>query len=193
MEKISDKSEQSIDIKQVQEILRCLSFMDEDIPRIVPDGKISIEYKRAVEIFQKKNNLSVTGVADDEMWQKLLMQHNYYHRFVDIIGVTPFNNNNTTYSINDYGYGVYIIQAVLNTIAENYANINTVEMTGALDSHTIESIKQIQGISGLPQTGRVNYNTWNMMAKLYKIHIDEDSSINGDDFELAVSSQNSVG
>ncbi len=66
-----------------------------------------------------------------------------------------------------------MIQAVLNTISEVFINIDAVEMTGVMDEQTVDTIKKFQKAASLPETGDVNFITWNILARMYNIYIHE--------------------
>lgn len=53
-------------IRSLQLMLRTLSFLDSDYPRVIPDGIFGTATAGAVSTFQQKNGLPVTGIADLE-------------------------------------------------------------------------------------------------------------------------------
>ena len=64
---------------------------------------------------------------------------------------------------------LYVIQAVLITLAENYSSITAPGVTGFLDAPTSDAIASFQYLSGLPQTGELDKITWKHMAIHYTL------------------------
>lgn len=56
---------------RLQEYLRKVSTVNTKIPQIALDGIFGSETKRAVMSFQKEYGLDITGIVDDQTWDKL--------------------------------------------------------------------------------------------------------------------------
>ena len=52
------------EIRQIQRMLREISFFDESIERVIPDGIYGEQTKSSVKSFQRSNNLYETGKAN---------------------------------------------------------------------------------------------------------------------------------
>lgn len=62
-------------VYRLQEYLRRVSLVNQNIPNIALDGIFGSETKKAVMSFQKVYGLEVTGIVDDEMWDKLYNEY----------------------------------------------------------------------------------------------------------------------
>ena len=62
-------------VYRLQEYLRRVSLVNQNIPNIALDGIFGSETKKAVMSFQKEYGLEVTGIVDDEMWDKLYNEY----------------------------------------------------------------------------------------------------------------------
>ena len=63
-------------IRSLQLMLRALSFLDADLPTLVPDGIFGAATAGAVSAFQQKNNLPVTGIADEQTHAAIVRAYN---------------------------------------------------------------------------------------------------------------------
>lgn len=159
-------------IAELQQYLRGISYMDSSVPRIIPDGIYGPETRKAVEIFQKKNDIPVTGVVDAETWQAIYNEYLRLQKLNNLLlTISPFASADATIEEGDSGYIVYLIQAMLNTIAQFFVNINKANMSGVVDDSTVKTIKQLQNVAGETATGNVDAQTWNALARMYDIYI----------------------
>lgn len=62
-------------VYRLQEYLRRVSLVNQNIPNITLDGIFGSETKKAVMSFQKEYGLEVTGIVDGEMWDKLYNEY----------------------------------------------------------------------------------------------------------------------
>lgn len=62
-------------VYRLQEYLRRVSLVNQNIPNITLDGIFGSETKKAVMSFQKEYGPEVTGIVDDEMWDKLYNEY----------------------------------------------------------------------------------------------------------------------
>ena len=60
------------DIRYIQRLLRDISFFDEDIVTVIPDGIYGETTKDSVKSFQRKHNLYETGTVDNDTWDKIV-------------------------------------------------------------------------------------------------------------------------
>ena len=62
---------------------------------------------------------------------------------------------------------VLLLQVMLKKLADRYKNLPEVLLTGVFDGETENSVKALQRVFGLPQTGRVDRKTWNRISRLF--------------------------
>ena len=164
------------DISEVQTFLRSISYYNQNIPRIIPDGIYGDETAEAVKAFQREYGLPVTGEVDFETWQTMyrvfLVAEAYY---AELVKIAPFSERDLVLETGNKGYLIYLLQAMLNTISEFYDNIIPPEMNGVYDEKTAASIRQVQHITGMKPDGKTDRLTWNALALLYNIHSAEEN------------------
>lgn len=196
---ISDEQKKE-DIREAQIYLRVIAEQNPAIPIIVPDGIYDKETEEAVKVFQREYGLSPTGKIDAETWNELYrayLEAAVY--FLPLQAVTPLTKNNVPLTEGDAGYLIYILQAMINTVAQFYDNLDSVTINGIYDTETADAVKQIQRIIGKEPTGVVDAPSWNSFALLYNFHaaIDDKDIISSEPqtipASLAVSNVKSVG
>lgn len=164
------------DIREAQIYLRVIAESDPDIPMVIPDGIYDSETEQAVLAFQNKYGLDPTGKIDAATWEQLYKAYlASAAAFAPLDGITPLTANNVPLKEGDAGYVIYILQAMINTVAQFYDNTEGAPESGVYDSATADSVKQLQEITGITPDGVVDAATWNALAKLYNFHaaIDE--------------------
>ncbi len=70
-------------------------------------------------------------------------------------------------TIGSSGDKVRHVQEQLDTIATIYSAIPGIAQDGVYGPATAEAVKTFQSIFGLPQTGVINFATWNKISQIY--------------------------
>lgn len=135
------------------------------IPLLLPDGIFGPETSNALMLFQRKNRLSPTGIADYLTWTELFRQANRLQAQPSV-SIAPFPNKGF-YPIGARGDLLYIVQSMLSTTSNHFANIPTVTYTGVLDEETAQALRVIQQTSDLSPTGALDQRTWDALSALY--------------------------
>lgn len=169
---IYSQDQQQQHIQEVQEYLYAISFYDSDIIRAIPDGIYGRETSLAVRSFQTKYNLPVTGEVDKQTWNKIVQ---IYREYIALppYPIDVFPSPTFILSKEHKGSLIYILQAMLRDICLTYTNIPMVKITGIYDTSTMETVKAIQQIANLNQTGLTNRLTWNIIVMMYN-HLNSD-------------------
>jgi peptidoglycan hydrolase-like protein with peptidoglycan-binding domain len=150
-------------IRELQQYLYSISFYDETIPRVIPDGIYGRETALAVRAFQQKNGLHPTGETNRATWDAIVTQ---YRR---LIGHTPakltvFTKEREILGAGETGFAVLVVQSILKTLHLRYCNAGDLQMTGIYDAATQEAVRIFQGYTGCKITGMVDRCTWNLLA-----------------------------
>lgn len=158
-------------IIEVQEFLEAISYINPKMPLIIPDGLYGGATRDAILMFQKEVGLPETGEVDIYTWNKLVDV--YGDAITNYKGPEPILPNPASdieLKLSDTGNLIYILQVMINTIAEYYMNINRLNLTGEFDKATELAVKNLQVITLLPPTGIVDILTWNALARVYNFH-----------------------
>ncbi len=149
-----------------------LSYLSDYYPTISPtdiDGSFGNSTRESVLSAQKTFGLVEDGIVGEVTWYSL---YNAYRGIVAQIpliysegNVLPFPG--TPLRIGSDNDAVLIIQQYLNTIAEVFSEVNSVELTGYFGPQTDRAVKAVQGLFGLEENGVVAAVTWSAIASLY--------------------------
>lgn len=133
-------------ILSLQTMLRRIAITNSSILPLVPDGFYGANTYASVKSFQKHYNLPETGNTDYTTWIRIVQEYN---------ALAPISNSlplpeKPTY---DSTAEIYLIQAMLLALSQQYVSIRQLSLTGVLDNTTTNTLKQIQQISGIERTG----------------------------------------
>lgn len=157
-------------IFQVQEWLRGIERGGMPIPLIVPDGIYSQQTKDAVRIFQGLMGLAQTGIVDYATWLALRDAYeNAVKKTLTSNPIYPFEcglkDNKLT--MGDTMPLVTIVQMIIETLTLIYDDLAEQQINGVYDDLTAQNIACLQRLWNLPQTGEVDFDTWNKLADSY--------------------------
>jgi peptidoglycan hydrolase-like protein with peptidoglycan-binding domain len=157
-------------IQEIQTYLRYISFQNKEIPRIEPTGIFDPGTKNAVMAFQKLYGLPVTGEIDQETWETIYSVYKEIEAYLSAVtAISPFPDRDYQICAGESGATIFILQALINAIADYYANVPHVPVTGICDEPTEKVIRILQGVAGIPATGVVDDRTWDSLAALYNV------------------------
>ena len=137
----------------------------------------------AVEQFQEEFSIPVTGIVDEETWLAL------YDLYLTVRGVSDLGVGDPTGT--DYpGYAIGLgstgpeverYQPWMNVIAEAYCYSNFAPENGIFGLETEEAVKLFQEGLGIPITGIVDRQTWEMVYEIYQfiVELQGDCSLSG--------------
>ncbi len=143
------------------------------IPEIEqPNGIFGIDTENSVRKFQEIFSLSQTGQVDKATWYKIKQYYNGVKGLSELAaeGVTleeatvPFADE---VSSGQSGVAVRTVQYYLSIIAYFNDELQPVPLTGEFDSSTIAAVERFQSFYGLPVTGVVDNETWNVVTRIY--------------------------
>ena len=158
-----------LEVSVVQYYLRVISDFNPKIPEVTPNGVFDEQTKNAVLAFQREYGLPATGEADEETWNKL---SSVYLGLINSAessgaGVAADVFPGTLLNLGSSGEDVEVLQTYLNTVAEVYTEIPTVNVSGTFDAATENAVIIFQRIFGIPQSGVVGPITWEILAEKY--------------------------
>ncbi len=150
-------------IIELQTYLNVISFVNGVIPRIIPDGVYGKETIFAVKMFQREYGLAETGNTDPVTWNKVV---SVYRSCISSKPV-PYNvfpSPSYVAHLGEQGQIVYVLQAMLNDVGNNYDNAPKVDVCGNYNMETSNAVRFIQRKIGLPQSGNIDSTSWNMLV-----------------------------
>ena len=143
------------------------------IPEITnPNGTFGIETENAVRKFQEIFSLPQTGIVDKSTWYRIKQYYNGVKSLAELAseGITleeatvPFS---TQLAQGNSGIDVRTLQYYLSIIAYFNSDLQPVPLGGIYDSATVDAVERFQEFYGLPVTGIVDNDTWNVIDRIY--------------------------
>lgn len=136
------------------------------------NGIFTLETEAAVRKFQEIFTLPITGEVDKATWYKIKQYYNGVKRLSELAseGITleeasvPFGEE---VSEGMSGVPVRTVQYYLSVIAYFNQNLEPVPLSGFFDAATVDAVQRFQGFYGLPVTGVVDDDTWNVISRIY--------------------------
>lgn len=162
-------------IRSLQLMLRTLSFLDEDLPTLVPDGIFGAATAGAVSAFQQKYQLPVTGIADAETHAAIVTAYDAalpqltaaeapIVRFPAQLTIAPGQTHPH----------VFLVQGMLAALHAPFPQLPMPELTGRIDEKTEEGIRAIQSLHQSSPTGQLDGETYHQLVRLYRGSVQRD-------------------
>lgn len=155
-------------VRSLQTMLRVIAESDELQPSVIPDGIYGPQTVTAVSTFQRRHALPVTGIADQETWDRIVDV--YTPALVEVGPVQPLEIILEPRQIIRQGEthpNIYLVQAMLIVLSDAYGSITAPAVTGILDIPTANALSEFQNLSLLPVTGELDRQTWRQLALHY--------------------------
>ncbi|MDR0889461.1 MAG: peptidoglycan-binding protein [Oscillospiraceae bacterium] len=155
-------------IRTLQFILRALAQQDGAPNPIVPDGIYGPKTRNAVLVFQRQNELPMTGEVDYATWEALEIA--YRHITIQYDPAAPLQIVLSPYQTINPGEDnthTLLIQALFQGLGKHYVNTPPCPSHGKYDSATEEAVRWLQSCGGLPITGVVDKPTWAELTRVY--------------------------
>lgn len=152
-------------IRSLQTMLRVLAEQDDTYLSVIPDGIYGPATVSAVSIFQQVHGLPVTGITDQDTWERIVAE--YEPALIYVAEAQPLEiilNPNEILRRGDESPYLYVAQALLLVLSQTYASIGQPSQTGILDEATADALASFQALSGLPMTGELDKVTWKQLA-----------------------------
>lgn len=160
------------EIRQIQTMLREISFFDEDIERIIPDGIYGDDTASSVRSFQRKYGLYETGEVDNDTWDKIITVYddNYRNNKREVT-VSIIDEGDIPIRVGDASESLFVIQAMLLALSGHFDNLSPVETTGVFDKKTQDAVEKVQIISGITPNAQIDRIFLNSLSELYMSYI----------------------
>ena len=155
-------------VTSLQTMLRVIALNDPTCPSVVPDGIYGQQTAKAVAVQQKRAGLPQTGITDFATWQAVCAA--YQAAAVEVEPAAPLEvvmNPNQAILPGSDNLHVLLLQAMLQTLHEVYANVEGCGLTGTCDAATVRAIRSLQHCCGMPESGILDKRLWQLLAGLY--------------------------
>lgn len=160
-------------IYSLQMMLQALSVIHDEIPVVIPDGIFGKDTEAAVSAFQKLFQLPVTGTVGLETFQSIVSAYDAAMPLL-LPPSSPVMLYPTEMLIDleQSHPHVYLIQAMMSALHQNYQEILETSLTGRIDESTANNIRMIQNAASLPSNGKLDKLTFDAIARIYRASFD---------------------
>lgn len=158
------------DVYELQTYLRTIQLVNGATNLLNPDGIYGRETTEAVMSFQIANNIPATGRVDSRTWERIFEEYLIAEEKLGVAeGVRIFPLGIAEMKKGDSYDEIYVLQVLLRK-NENRLNMPAlVSLSGVFDDETEAAVKEIQRIFGVEQTGIVNKQDWNRLARYHNV------------------------
>ena len=163
-------------IGEIQKYLIALSKAGMDVPPLKIDGIYGTQTREAVRIFQALMGIPVTGIVDIITWDILYSEYlSALEQSEKSEGIFPFEEifEGGVVVPAQKGNIIYILQVMLETIADYYNDSVMQGITGEFDEATINNLRAFQRSLGIEETGILDKITWNALATVYNEYLNK--------------------
>ena len=157
-------------VRSLQYMLNQLAIHNTKLVRLAVDGIFGERTLEAVMVFQRENNIPVTGVVDMGTWDAIrdaYLQAELSYGAPPPLNVLPSG----TYTAGEGAESepMLIVQAMFASLTKKVSNFQPChKFNGCNDGETHANIRIVQGLAGLPVNGVLDRATWSFLVQLYQ-------------------------
>lgn len=163
-------------IRSLQTMLRVIAEDQPGQPTVIPDGIYGQDTLTAVSAFQRNNGLGVTGITDQDTWEKIVDE--YESAIIRVGKAQPIEiilEPGQIFRQGDRSPYLYLLQSILTVLSEDYDNISRPPHNGILDGATSDALATFQLLAGLPDTGELDKFTWKYLVHHFTLSANKQS------------------
>ena len=158
-------------IRSLQYMLNRLSLRYDFLPALVPDGLFGERTLEAVMRFQRELHPPVTGVVDRETWQAILDEWLDLEReLADPRQIRAFPPSAKVQAGSSHNY-LLPVQAMFQSLSHVLDGLEPESIDGIHDAASVRNTQWLQEKAMLPQTGELDRETWDILARLYELFV----------------------
>lgn len=157
-------------VRSLQTMLRFIAAHHRDLPSVIPDGIYGQQTAAAVSAFQRKYGVPVTGIADQATWELIVSV--YRPALIQVTPAQPLQvilEPSQVIRQGERHHSIYLVQAMLIELSEEYQGLPRPEVSGTLDSATSDALCAFQRMSDLPSTGSLDKITWKHLVLQFEL------------------------
>lgn len=159
-------------VSDLQRMLRDLSQVHEFLPKVVIDGIFGAQTLEAVILFQKELFPPVTGVVNKEVWDAMGEEVGKIHHVLSKPRVLrAFPEGRDALDFGDERAEIALFQTMFALLSEKIAGILPEDPSGIFTDTLQKNVQWLQKISNISQTGQLDRETWDRLARLYEVYV----------------------
>lgn len=159
-------------VRSLQTMLRVIAEDDPQLLSVVPDGVYGQQTLSAVNQFQRKYGLPITGITDQNTWETVVSV--YEKSLVNVGKAQPIEiliEPGQVFSKGDSSPYLYLLQSMLLVLTQNGLDAEPPGQTGILDDSTAEALTAFQLLAELPPTGQLDKLTWKHLVNHFTLEV----------------------
>lgn len=157
-------------IRSLQTMLRVIAQDDPRHLSLIPDGIYGPETIRAVSVFQQIHGLPITGVTDNQTWDRIVdIYEPALTRHAQAQPLELILNPGQVIRKGERNPNLNLAQAILQILSLVYNSIPYPDSTGILDEATADALASFQYLANLPMTGNLDKHTWKHLSLHYPL------------------------
>lgn len=153
-------------VLELQTYLRALQRDQTGTTTVPRDGVFGIDTESGVREFQQNNDLPITGKADRETWEAIVLTYEAT-RLANAAPLSVPRLTSKTLQIGDRNSDVNLLLIMLNALSTAYRNVPPQIVGNGYTQQTADAIRELQAAAGLPVTGTTDKATWDAVVLLY--------------------------
>lgn len=158
-------------VRSLQTMLRVLSEDDPTLPTVIPDGIFGPDTMHAVSTFQRRMGLPATGVADQVLWDELVIAYEDAKiRIEPAEQIEIIMDPGQVFLLGDSSPYIFLLQSMLTQLSKDHNTIHAPSHNGILDESTSASLAEFQVLSGLPGSGTLDKKTWKYLVHQFTLN-----------------------
>lgn len=166
-------------VRSIQTMLRVIAEDDPTLPTVVPDGIYGPTTMQAVSSIQRKFGLPVTGIVNQQTWEKIV--EIYEPALIRVDKAQPIEiilEPGQVFRKGDSSPYIYLLQAMLTQLSNDHPTIEQPSNSGVIDDATSASLLGFQRLAGLEETGSLDRITWKHLVLQFTLNANHHSYAN---------------
>ena len=156
-------------VQSLQHMLNHLARTIQTLPRLAETGIFDEETLEAVMIFQRDNNLPVTGIVNQATWDAITaLYFDHLFRFGPPPPLHVFPNRPET---GEHGPELRIVQSMFEELAKLISNFQSTDTDSPNSNTVFQNLRILQALASLPDSGILDRATWAVLSHLYNTYV----------------------
>lgn len=158
-------------VRSLQTMLRVIFKNQSGIPILIPDGIYGASTMEAVSLFQRQEGLPVTGITNQETWNRIYARYDLAIMESDRAeSIEILLEPGQIISMGESSPYIYLVQSILAQLSQDHPTIEKPPHTGVLDAQTSASLLAFQELADIEPTGQLDRLTWKYLAKHFTLN-----------------------
>lgn len=156
-------------VRSLQFMLRRLALRYHTLPELVLDGEFGEQTLESVMRFQKALGLPVNGVVDSRTGQAILDEWRVLEQELSQSRQLRGFPRDAVVRPGESAAFLYPVQAMFQSLTHALEGIQDETIDGIHNGTSVENALWLQNLAGLPETGNVDRELWDRLARLYEL------------------------